>query len=653
MIDSDSSENFGAHKDGHPPERRLVDELVREIFMEKKDGVQRPLLEWMVERYYLGQSRFSSRDIIGFYFRRESEGEAALADRKSWDAGRQYYDDSKRQAHRPFPLVLNKTSFEAGREAAKAADTPWSNHRGKRTLLKLQETLKAFNFENSVLSKQSGIRIHLSRFDLRIGGLKASSVAAAVKNQEGAEPNAQAKLRVWTKDTLESILDEIKHTEPTQDCDDDLRISTSAFPPEMYPDDKLQKLLKHRHLRIKIILTNPKRRDLIWSRNEARTDQESPERALGSIKYQYERLSNPESFPPSTKGGGRFAVKVSNLMPLGFYILTKDKAFIGWLWSNTSFSAGPLLEVDCSSPLWRSLQTDWKTRWEYDDEKMKNEFDEFFGREAWSTDPDSPTGTVILQSDLINDLQFPTVDGSSATEEELVGTDRVFKARRWVNRCDTDGVQGLLQLFHKNQINLPTVLFSDHSYADLLSMKNAPFEIILGGFTSKTRTQLNQIGAGWMRFDIRTNTGDTLVLRKDLLKTKSLIGLPDADQNFVHVVPGDWNPSYMERWSQKIRKPNDYPAQDYGMILRHTTRKKTQFFLSGFTEVGTAAAAYYLANHWNELRKEFVVPGKKKRTEGDFLLLIEGESEINAAVTDLWEITEAIRLPLDASQPGG
>jgi hypothetical protein len=489
--------------------------------------------------------------------------------------------------------------------------------------------------------------------------------ATGAPNPETTRSADGISITTWSQEPFERLLQQIERRDGEEDLadDDDLRIATSAFPPDKYPELRLRDLLLSKHLRIKIILTNPDKRELIWSRNQARTDRERPQIALKSIEYQFGRLSDPSLFPASTPQGGTFQVKRSNLMPIGFYALTRRKALLGLLWSHASFSAGELIEIDSRCPLWETLRTDWNTRWKHDDHQAEREFNEFFGERAWSTSKRARRGVVILQSDRIEDLyedisrsqeadlrrKKTTAPRQALESGHFRGPSRLFKARRWVNRCDGDGAQGIFGLFERYKINAPRLVFSDHNFSDSIAIGKAPFEITMGGFTSKTRTELNHIGKEWMQFKVREDSGDTLYLRKDLVLGSELDKVPVGD--FFCLLPKGWSPSYVETWVNKIEAPNDYNVRDYAVILRHTIKPdyanekgKVRFYLAGFTEVGTAAAGYFLASRWRELWNDFVVEGRGEGTQGDFLVVIEGESDPHMA-TGLWRIVESVKIP--------
>jgi hypothetical protein len=629
------------------PPRSAVDQVVRDIFNGKR-GLRRPLLEYLLDRRYQGKETFTPADIKDFYLDRARK-EVAKERLSSWEQGVIAYHNKAVDS----PASVKDKAFDDGKRAAKEADQLWEGHPGKTLLRHLRGDLKRF-FNPQRLSqlspnKRPSIFIELSGWNITVcrrPGHRSPPGAASPKDND-------LSIVTWNQKPLDALFQQLNRSTGRADLagPDDLRIATSAFPVDKYPELELRELLLKKHLKIKIILTNPNRRELVWSRNLARKDKEAPQLALNAINYQYSRLSDPELFPPSTPEGGRFEVKLSNLMPLGFYALTQKKALLGLLWSQMSFSTGEFLSVDRQCPLWQTLDTDWTTRWEYDDHRDEREFNGFFGANAWSSNPHAERGVVILQSDRIENLKAGQAESPrAAVRDDVNGLHRTFKARRWVNRCDTDGVQAICGLFERLRINAPRLVFSDHSASDTTQIGNAPFEIVLGGFTSKTRTRINTIGDGWMQLKIRKDSGDTIYLRKDLVSATG-IGVV-AEGEFYKLLPRGWNPSYIHTWEAKISSPNDYEVHDYAVILRHTVKPynaegdhRVQIYLSGFTEVGTAAAAYFLAERWHDLWRDFVQKGQSEGTDGDFLLVIAGESNQNI-VTNEWQIVEAVRIPV-------
>jgi hypothetical protein len=149
----------------------------------------------------------------------------------------------------------------------------------------------------------------------------------------------------------------------TTRCDDrepnaeqeDIRISTTGF--NVFPEDDLSDVLRG-GVRVKVLVLDPSRRDLIRARNKGRTDGETEEKARGAIVFQIGRMLDQSVFPSRA-----FELKLSDMMPFGFVLHTKRKALLGLMLGHTSYSRGPMIEVDSTEPLWKALRDDWDVRW--------------------------------------------------------------------------------------------------------------------------------------------------------------------------------------------------------------------------------------------------------------------------------------------------
>jgi hypothetical protein len=121
-------------------------------------------------------------------------------------------------------------------------------------------------------------------------------------------------------------------------------------------------------------------------------------------------------------------------------------------------------------------------------------------------------------------------------------------------------------------------------------------------------------------------SGDTLCLHPSIvLPTDRFLPAPPIG-DFNPVLPRAWESNYMERWLAAVNDPKREEGEevddvdDFAVILRHTDRfsATVDWYLIGFTEIGTRAAGEYLAKHWSDLYRD---NGCK-----DFLLLIHGYS---------------------------
>jgi hypothetical protein len=648
------------------PSEDEVARLLRVLFGSKRLD-QRRLFEFIANTKRKTKSPATKETLIEFY--KDNDRLAcreALDHPNVWDEGVAYGevhpDEGAIPARNPKYSDPMQKAFRAGVTAGRTALAhAYENERKRFNRLRDRWEEKRAEIESLSGDHKPSFTIDFEGYDIVFKSLSEGSSSRKVGQVDW--PSDDVKVKTWSETKLRSLLRALEKGQPREDDEADVRISTSAFPPNECPEEELVNLTK-KGFRVEVIMTNPERWDLVKSRNEARTDEESLEEALDSIRVQSGRLLRHLS--PSEIPGSKSKLKYSNLMPVGFYVLTRDKALYGGLWSHTSFSKGPIIEAQKGNPLYAALEADWRARWKYPDDKEELAFRQFFGIGAWSQDPSTPRGVIVLQSDFIGRLASPwgrslrqhsSREALSADNYEdlahgrLIGTDRGFKARRWINTLDTDGCQFIMDLFNRFRINTPRIVFSEHAFHDAINIGSPPFEITMGGFASKARAFLNRIGKGWMRFHAYPDTGDTLLLRRDLIKTRSLTTIREGE--YCRILPGDWNANYIARWEKKILAPNDYQVSDYAWILRWTIPASKPphvdricLFLSGFTESGTAAAGWFVANKWKELLERFqLTEGIEKRC-GDFLILIKGESDAHGIEDGSWRIVEEVKLPL-------
>jgi hypothetical protein len=120
-----------------------------------------------------------------------------------------------------------------------------------------------------------------------------------------------------------------------------------------------QELLQ-RHVRIRIILTNPDNMHLLRARYGLRADETSPEYVQDRIRRQLVLLQQIKNqFPSET-----LEWRVSDAMPCGFLVHTRHWALLGLFPVQGSYTIGPMIETPFGTPLWQMLYDDWKLRWD-------------------------------------------------------------------------------------------------------------------------------------------------------------------------------------------------------------------------------------------------------------------------------------------------
>jgi hypothetical protein len=268
-------------------------------------------------------------------------------------------------------------------------------------------------------------------------------------------------------------------------------------------------------------------------------------------------------------------------------------------------------------------------------EERRTAFHEFFGGGALSQHPHEDLkhpGVIVLQADLID-----TLAGGWTTPNQMDGDNRPYmdgynrpyKARRWINACDTDGAQAIMHMFAEYSAAIPKLVFH---YEGPSEDKSAPFEITMGGFGEKTRGEVNELGKGWIKYEGMEGSGDVLTLHENCGQSGRLY-MRKRTGGFRFVLPIGWGngAAYMRKFVRVLARPTRDPGfiRDYALVLRNTQvlpSRKVHFYLCGFTEMGTAAAGYFLAANWVQLWEKHVKNQATGPSRGDFCILIEGPS---------------------------
>lgn len=297
-----------------------------------------------------------------------------------------------------------------------------------------------------------------------------------------------------------------------------------------------------------------------------------------------------------------------------------------------------------------------------------NKFDRFFGDGASRHSRD---GIILLQSDKTQDL-FVDPKAEEELKPKIYSHSRCFKARHWVNRWDMEGARRIRDCFLKEGLQAPSLHPADHEERNEGNVvndapfvitkpawKEAPFIIAMGlGFTELTDHLTENLP--WLKIEKQSPCGDLIQLWHRFLRENTpglqpknhlqvphfILGsnsyeyAPGEKRDLVRILP-DPNPG-QNTWDIETWSKTASACSDYGIILRRTyivpkTKKRKVFLVvAGFTEIGTAIAADYLANKWEYLEADFVGKNKsKKNNYGDFLIVITGKSNLEQAHT--WE----------------
>lgn len=165
----------------------------------------------------------------------------------------------------------------------------------------------------------------------------------------------------WSPARFYELLSTVKRGR--EDETEDIRISTTGISTSLEALD-LKGLLR-RHLRIKILFMNPENKPLKEARYGLREDK-AAKRAMRELDEQVEevqklaRQHSPGAVDPLA---GSLDYGLSDAMPCGFVVHTKNWAVLAVFLAHDSYTAGPMIEIQSHSEAWETLHTDWKTRW--------------------------------------------------------------------------------------------------------------------------------------------------------------------------------------------------------------------------------------------------------------------------------------------------
>lgn len=255
---------------------------------------------------------------------------------------------------------------------------------------------------------------------------------------------------------------------------------------------------------------------------------------------------------------------------------------------------------------------------------ITKEINTFFGEGATK---DSNKARIILQEDSLENVlkEFPdTAKGLNKNPDH-----RLHKARSWVNRFDIDAARAIIRKFRDLDLAPPDIE-PTHRNKPTSNQLNMPFRFVIGlGHTDEANKLINTPDFNeWLQVVHDNDKGDMLKIHQELIEG-NLGGRLQIDRTFqdgfvgLYPNPQEWN---IDAWLNKEKT-----IKDYAVILRHTMDPVADhpgcvnFWVGGFTEHGTAAAGYYLADNWERLSKE-IVRRDKFGGCGDFMIVIEGLS---------------------------
>lgn len=254
----------------------------------------------------------------------------------------------------------------------------------------------------------------------------------------------------------------------------------------------------------------------------------------------------------------------------------------------------------------------------------RSTFDAFFGEGAADH---CGAGIILLQADKFDVLleQYKLGNPTEAINSQPKG--RLFKAREWVNFCDTQGARAIIAAFRELGLDAPKLHLMERGDASTESTaeSQAPFVISMGlAYSDETVKRVGEVCHNWMRIERTDEYGDVVEVLRNLVPDKlDRLEFVNIDPDFRRLVPREWD---LRKWLE-----GDSKIRDYAVILRHTQirqdgHRQVTFVVAGFTERGTEAAGTFLAANWRQLWAEHVKGKHDSGSLGDFVLLIEGPS---------------------------
>jgi hypothetical protein len=272
-------------------------------------------------------------------------------------------------------------------------------------------------------------------------------------------------------------------------------------------------------------------------------------------------------------------------------------------------------------------------------EKNQRAFEELFGSRHSST-----AGEVILQADKIDVILKPLFGDEKMVDAALdqkytpgkKESNRLFKARRWINAHDADGAREIRDAFRSVDLSPPELAIEERGSQYVYD--KAPFVICMGlGFTTETKAIVDKAGDGWLKILRATEKGDAIALHQTIFPYNNKRDFQEGDIHgeFVELFPRDWkHHEYLNvkaelREGKKTESTEEEKSNDYAILLRYTkmeSKEKPQVWMviAGFTAHGTAAGARYLRAHWHDLWRSYL-KGRKVGLS-DFCEILVGKS---------------------------
>jgi hypothetical protein len=274
------------------------------------------------------------------------------------------------------------------------------------------------------------------------------------------------------------------------------------------------------------------------------------------------------------------------LLVISFFV--RPETSDGWLRNITASGGAVFLSVFISEMFVKQLPKVMK-------ERKQHAFEQFFG-----ISDSEAAGHFILQADRIdkvlkdlssNPKQVETlVDEPVPPPEAKAKSNRIFKARRWVNAHDADAARAVREMFRKWNVVPPELYVQGHKEVrppeKLLEHDDAPCVFSAGlGFTDYTDAVFSEAGDGWMRNFAATEYGDAVGLDWRVYPSSSadFHKPPPNIDGYLVLVPPNWNKDRYLELSDEVLEPEQKKTgltsqttepDDYAIIIRHTHRNR-------------------------------------------------------------------------------
>lgn len=251
--------------------------------------------------------------------------------------------------------------------------------------------------------------------------------------------------------------------------------------------------------------------------------------------------------------------------------------------------------------------------------------DEFFGTDASTR---TSEGEIVLQADFVDKFVKET-----KTDFNTLPKNRMFKARNFINRWDAQGAREVGMIFRVEYLDAPDYVFGATKTSELIDPgKDCPFRFCMGlGFHTATMGHIDKFWGGILKVQVDNQYGDVVIVRTEKWKLddapSKITKTFSKDNEWITLTPNEWDViSWNTRKTSDGKKGVD--LYDYAIILRRATKEggkvRTEFVLAGFTEVGTAAAGFYMRRNWEQMYRDYV---RRDPDNGSFGIIICGPSD--------------------------